>query len=121
MGELNWRKARASASNGGCVEVADRNGTLLVRDTKDHGRGQIHAFTAEEWQRFVDGLKAGQPGRLRDDDGPRNFRYSRGPSPCHAYAISGQVWVSCSHASCSIRSSTASSGVRRSGASWSFS
>ena len=50
----DWRKS--SFSGGGesaCVEVADLDGAILVRDTKDHGRGPIHRFTQSEWQAFV--------------------------------------------------------------------
>ena len=35
MDALNWRKASYSASNGGCVEVADHSNRVLVRDTQD--------------------------------------------------------------------------------------
>ena len=32
---LRWRKSTFSGANGGgCVEVADHNGMILVRDTK---------------------------------------------------------------------------------------
>jgi hypothetical protein len=70
MDALNWRKASYSASNGGgCVEVADHDGMILVRDTKDHGRGPVHQYTADEWSAFVAGVRNGEfdrdePGRL---------------------------------------------------------
>jgi hypothetical protein len=58
--DLNWRKASFSSNGGGdCVEAASRNGTVLVRDSKDNARGQVHSFTAEEWRAFVVGIKAG--------------------------------------------------------------
>jgi hypothetical protein len=57
---LNWRKASHSSSSGGeCVEVADHDGTVLVRDTKQHGHGQVHAFTPGQWRAFVATLKSG--------------------------------------------------------------
>jgi hypothetical protein len=34
---------------------------VFVRDTKDHGRGQVHTFTAGEWRAFVVGIKVGKP------------------------------------------------------------
>ena len=62
MENANWRKSSYSGGNGTeCVEVAeDHDGAVLVRDTKDHGRGRVHAFTAEEWRAFVGGVKAGR-------------------------------------------------------------
>lgn len=50
----SWRKS--SFSTGGesaCVEVADHASYILVRDTKDHGRGSIHRYTQSEWRAFV--------------------------------------------------------------------
>jgi hypothetical protein len=70
MDALNWRKASYSASNGGgCVEVAGHDGMVLVRDTKDHGRGPVHRFTRAGWETFTAGVRAGEfdsgePGRL---------------------------------------------------------
>ncbi len=61
MDALNWRKASYSASNGGgCVEVADHDGMILVRDTKDHGRGPVHRYTPGEWRAFVAGVRNGE-------------------------------------------------------------
>jgi hypothetical protein len=58
--ELSWRKSSFSGGQGGdCVEVGRVAGTVMVRDTKDHGRGQVHAFTAKDWHAFVVGVKAG--------------------------------------------------------------
>jgi len=59
MDALNWRKASYSASNGGgCVEVADHNGMILVRDTKDRGYGPVHWFTRAGWEAFTAGVRA---------------------------------------------------------------
>jgi hypothetical protein len=57
--DLNWRKASFS-SNGGndCVETASRNGMVMVRDSKDNGRGLVHSFTAGEWRALLVGIKA---------------------------------------------------------------
>jgi hypothetical protein len=58
--DVSWRKSTFSSSGGdNCVEAGSRNGTVMVRDTKDHGRGQVHAFSADEWRAFVVGIKAG--------------------------------------------------------------
>ena len=49
-----WRKSSFSGSQGGnCVEVADHDGMILVRDTKDHGHGHVHSFTPASWRAFV--------------------------------------------------------------------
>jgi hypothetical protein len=59
--DLRWRKSSFSGNGGGsCVEVADYHGVILVRDTKDHGHGPIHRFTADEWTAFVAGVRAGE-------------------------------------------------------------
>jgi hypothetical protein len=61
MGALNWRKASYSASNGGgCVEVADHEGMVWVRDAKDHGRGPVYWFTRAGWAAFTAGVRAGE-------------------------------------------------------------
>jgi hypothetical protein len=61
MDALNWRKASYSASNGGgCVEAAGHEGMVLVRDTKDHGRGPVHRFTRAGWETFTSGVRAGE-------------------------------------------------------------
>jgi hypothetical protein len=58
-----WRKSTRSNNGGACVEVA-RNlpGIVAVRDSK-HRDGPVLTFTAREWQSFISGMKAGQPGR----------------------------------------------------------
>jgi Domain of unknown function (DUF397) len=60
--DLRWRKASFSGNGGGsCVEVGQTDdGALLVRDTKDHGRGPIHRFTQAEWRAFVAGVRNGE-------------------------------------------------------------
>lgn len=57
---LVWRKARASQSNGNCVEVAPlTGGGVAVRDSKDP-EGPILRFTAAEWSAFTEGMAAGE-------------------------------------------------------------
>jgi hypothetical protein len=57
-----WTKAKASGDTGGsCVEVMRRaDGEILVRDTKDQGKGPILRFTRDEWSAFLDGAHKGE-------------------------------------------------------------
>jgi hypothetical protein len=52
-----WRKSSFCAS-GECVEVAQQKGKIVLRDS-DEPRGSVH-YTAEEWQAFLRGVKAGE-------------------------------------------------------------
>lgn len=59
--DLAWRKARASDSNGSCLEVAAHpDGGRWVRDSKDRGTGPVLRFTAAEWTAFLDGARNGE-------------------------------------------------------------
>jgi hypothetical protein len=54
---LNWRKSSYSGNGGGeCVELANRPGCVLVRDTEDR-TGPALRFTQGAWQRFAAQLK----------------------------------------------------------------
>ena len=55
-----WRKSTFSGANGGGVEVADYDGMILIRDTKDHGQGPVHRYTSDEWRAFVVGVRNGE-------------------------------------------------------------
>lgn len=67
---LRWRTSTFSGANGGgCVEVADHNGMIMVRDSKNHGGGPVHRYTPDEWRAFVAGVRTGEfhldePARL---------------------------------------------------------
>lgn len=50
-GVLAWRKSRASGADGGCVEVADRGTSVLVRDSRD--RETVLLFSSAEWSAFL--------------------------------------------------------------------
>jgi len=48
-----WRKSSYSGTNGGdCVEAADMEGRILVRDTTDRDGGTL-AFSAAAWEQFL--------------------------------------------------------------------
>jgi len=58
VSEIGWRKSSYSGGQGGnCIEVADHDSRVIVRDTK-HRLGPILRFTAEAWRRFADQVKA---------------------------------------------------------------
>jgi hypothetical protein len=58
---LNWRKSSYSGGNGGaCVEVASYDGTIFVRDTKDHGRGPVHKYTYDHWRAVLADVRTGE-------------------------------------------------------------
>ncbi len=55
-GDLRWRKARASAGNGACVEVAPVNGHIAVRDSQNPGGSRLQ-YSRQSWQDFVQSIK----------------------------------------------------------------
>jgi hypothetical protein len=59
IGGLQWRKAKRSAGNGACVEVAPANGKLLVRDSKDPD-GSVMKYPGPSWRAFVADVREGQ-------------------------------------------------------------
>lgn len=63
MEAMSWRKSTYSSGNGGeCVEVADHAKGVLVRDTKDHGRGPVLRFSPDAWRRFAGRVKRSLAG-----------------------------------------------------------
>lgn len=57
----HWRKSTFSGNGGNCVEVGRSSGEdVLVRDTKDQGRGQVHRYSAEEWHAFLSSIRSGE-------------------------------------------------------------
>lgn len=61
VSDLQWRKARRSANNGACVEVAPTNGRILIRDSKKPN-GPVLRYSADTWRMFVDVVKTDHPG-----------------------------------------------------------
>ncbi|MFC9231377.1 DUF397 domain-containing protein [Streptomyces decoyicus] len=54
----NWRKSSYSGGGGNdCIEVADNQPQVMVRDTKQAGTGPILKFESPEWSAFVDFTK----------------------------------------------------------------
>jgi Domain of unknown function (DUF397) len=55
--DLKWRTASYSSNGGGnCVEVADQDNAVLVRDTKNRV-GVILRFSPAAWRRYVAQVK----------------------------------------------------------------
>lgn len=82
MDIVNWRKARASAADNGCVEVGTRpDGMVMIRDTKNRERGHL-AVDVANWLKFVAEVKASlrsrPEGSRRYRRDPRIFGLSRG-------------------------------------------
>jgi hypothetical protein len=51
---LGWRKSSYSGNGGAnCIEAATARGMVLVRDTKDDGRGPVLRVTPADWKRFA--------------------------------------------------------------------
>ena len=54
VGAVPWRKSSYSGNGGSaCVEAGHAAGAVLVRDTKDNGRGPVLRVTAADWRRFT--------------------------------------------------------------------
>jgi hypothetical protein len=58
---LAWRKSKFSGSGADCVEVADAESLILVRDS--HSRETALAFPAAQWSAFMRRVQA--DGELR--------------------------------------------------------
>lgn len=55
----SWQKSIHSDS-GACVEIAQADGFVGVRDTKANGHGPILEFNEAEWRAFIAGVQDGQ-------------------------------------------------------------
>lgn len=53
-----WHKSTRSASGGGCVEVAEVEGWVAVRDSKDPS-GPALVFAPRAWHSFVTAIHTG--------------------------------------------------------------
>jgi hypothetical protein len=54
---MKWRKSSYSGQSGGnCVEVADGDSRVLVRDTKER-QGPILRFSPDAWKAFANRVK----------------------------------------------------------------
>lgn len=51
-----WRKARRSANDGACIEVANVNGQIAVRDSKDPCGCSLR-YSMQSWRDFTSNVK----------------------------------------------------------------
>jgi hypothetical protein len=60
VGTVPWRKSTYSGGHDGQdrVEAAHAPGAVLVRDTKDNGRGPVLRVTPSNWRRFTATIRA---------------------------------------------------------------
>jgi len=58
---MAWRRSSRCATQS-CVEVADLPDGVAIRDSKSPGTSPILVFTADEWESFISGVKAGEFG-----------------------------------------------------------
>ncbi len=62
----NWRKSSYSGDGGSnCVEVADHDSRVMVRDTKDRN-GPVLRFTPDAWRRFAAQVVKGERSLASD-------------------------------------------------------
>jgi hypothetical protein len=57
LGELPWRVARHCEA-GSCVQIAHKDGMVLIGDSKDPD-GPVLAYSQAEWRTFAEGIKLG--------------------------------------------------------------
>ena len=58
---LIWRRSSASGGNGACVEVAESDSSVLVRDSQDRP-GTLLVFNRYEWLVFLRRIKVTDMG-----------------------------------------------------------
>ncbi|HEX4834239.1 MAG TPA: DUF397 domain-containing protein [Trebonia sp.] len=57
-----WRKSSYSTNGGGaCVEATRAPGSVLVRDTTQHGRGPVLRVSPADWIRLTTTVRAAAP------------------------------------------------------------
>ncbi|HEX6076165.1 MAG TPA: DUF397 domain-containing protein [Micromonosporaceae bacterium] len=55
---VTWRKSSRSGLNGNCVEFAQLDSAITVRDSKNP-TGPTLLFTTREWRHFIHATKGG--------------------------------------------------------------
>lgn len=57
---LAWRKSSRSGGQQECVELAALGGQVLIRDSKQHGKGDVLAFSRGAVSALVQAVKDGR-------------------------------------------------------------
>ncbi|GAB3815172.1 DUF397 domain-containing protein [Micromonospora zhanjiangensis] len=55
LGPVEWRRSTRSGANGNCVEVAQLDDVVALRDSKNAG-GPVLLITASTWRAFLQAL-----------------------------------------------------------------
>jgi hypothetical protein len=53
-----WRKSTRSGGNGDCVEIADLDRGIAIRDSKNPAGPKL-IFRSRDWRTFADAVKSG--------------------------------------------------------------
>jgi len=67
VADVDWRKSSYSNGQANCVEFAQRDGLILVRDSKQNGEGPVLEFTRAEIGAFLLGAKDGEFDDLSEE------------------------------------------------------
>lgn len=59
LGHARWRKSRQSGANGNCVEVANLNANIGMRDSKAPHEGHL-TLTPQAWATLIAQVQAGR-------------------------------------------------------------
>ncbi|MFD0855983.1 DUF397 domain-containing protein [Actinomadura adrarensis] len=55
---IGWRKTRLSEPTGNCIEVGvAADGTVGIRDTKQHRQGPVLELTSAEWADLLNAVR----------------------------------------------------------------
>jgi hypothetical protein len=57
---LAWRKSSRSGGQQECVELGSNDGAVFIRDSKQHGKGDVLRFSRGELGAFVQAVKDGR-------------------------------------------------------------
>jgi hypothetical protein len=64
LGGTAWRRSRLSMANGNCVEAAQDQDGVSVRDSSDRA-GTVLRYSAGAWKNFIIDAKAGKFDRTQ--------------------------------------------------------